>query len=180
MKILTRLAAVAIALAPVASSAAIITTYAPGFTIPSLAAPVEEDIAADMEYPYTFIATGTDSQSFTFTALETLRVLGVSFTSNGSAADVVKTAVSFEGGPLTSFSPVGTPGASTGVQVFGAFGLAAGESFTFLLDVADVERTALLTARFETTSIPVPAALPLLLGGIAALGVVSRKKKAAA
>lgn len=180
MNVVTKLAATAaLILAPVASSAAIVTTFAPGWTLPVNAAPVTEDIIAGQEYPYQFTATGTDSQNFTFTALETLNVLGVSFTSNGTAADVAKTGVSFNGGPLTAFVPTGLPNAATGSQTFAGFSMLAGESFSFLLDVNGVTETALLSARFETTAIPVPAALPLMIGGIAALGAVARKKKKA-
>lgn len=51
-------------------------------------------------------------------------------------------------------------------------------SLFFAADASNIGPVG-VTANFKTTVVPIPAALPLLLGGIAALGAVARKKKLA-
>lgn len=171
--------AAVLACAPLAANAAIVQFFTPETTIPAAAAPVNETIVANKDYPYGVAGTGTDSQLYTFTADGPVRVGNVTFTSNGASADVAKTGIAFDGGPITSFVPSGT-GSATGVLDFNGFDLADGESFTFLINYMDVTDPTLITANFRTSPVPVPAALPLMIGGIAALGVVKRRKTAKA
>ena len=169
-------AAVVIGLSATISNAAIMSF--PGGS-PSPAAPVFEDIEAGEEYAYFFTASGTDNVLYTFTALEALTVEGASFTSNGTSASVASTSLAFDGGPITAFTPSGGSGAATGTFNFAPFTMDAGDQFTFEIFSDSTAPPALLTAYFQTSIIPVPAALPLLGGGLLLLAGLRRRAKTA-
>ncbi len=182
MKGLAKLLGIAVlAVAPMTANAAVIYQLSNTGTsltmLPAAAAPVNTTIVAPETYTESILAFGTDSFEYNYTALTALTVLGVSFTANGRAADVAKVSLSFDGAPFASFVPVGNVNASTGEFSFGGFSLGAGEKFSFTLNYNGVVAPVLANAFFQTAVIPVPAALPLMLGGIAALGAVARKKK---
>lgn len=180
MNFITKMLAVAaLALVPVAGSAAIVQIAGPGTpALPPAASPVNEPISAPVPYLFSFIATGTDDKLFTLTADAPMIVNGIVFSSTGSLANVNKTSFSFDGGAPVTFSGIGSPTFANAFEFISPFSLASGEAFTFQLFANGLTSNTNLSVYFETTPIPVPAALPLLLAGVAALGVASRKKRA--
>jgi len=122
-----------------------------------------------------------DKAEFTFTALEDLRVsrIALSGTDNRGGLDLANVEFGLTSATTDTFDSIvsfGLTGAA--FDSLAGFTLDAGEAFTLFWEDG-IEAPVGLTASFQTTAVPVPAALPLLLGGIAALGAVSRKKKKA-
>lgn len=123
-----------------------------------------------------------DTAQFTFTALKDLKVSTISLSGVGVGANNVGavkfgftdlnfltfgingTVVPFPGGVASAFAslPGGTLKKNDFFTIFWAGGL---------------NNPVGVGASFFTTAIPVPAALPLLIGGIAALGLVARKRR---
>lgn len=148
------------------------------FVPPAPANPINNvDITAPDTFFQTVVASGTGTVTYNFKALSPLIVSNLSFTTNGTAANVAKTYISFNGGPDMFFTPFGTSAASTGSLFFSPFTMNTNDIFTYVYGFSGPNLPTLMTGQFSTTPIPVPAALPLLLGGIAALGVASRKKR---
>lgn len=127
------------------------------------------------------ILTVGDTAEFTYTALKKMTVsdIALSGTSSQSGDNMAKIVFGINSTPTTNFSSItSNAGSGSGQGSLPGLSLLAGESFTiFWATTSDIIGTAGITASFSTSAVPVPAALPLLAGGIAALGVAGRKKK---
>lgn len=123
---------------------------------------------------------GQTSYSFSFVATEALKI--DLFTVSGSASNEDLLNISFNLDFLnpppqgfTNFDEIGT--SATGN--FDDFVLAPGQGFTLtFFEPGDVN--AAVGAFFETTTVPVPAGLSLMAGGLAALGIARQRRKAKA
>lgn len=128
--------------------------------------------------------------SFEFTVLELLTVTGISFsgtgpTAPGSRDPLEDVLFGFTTTPTTSFAAIQSVGASSAALGFlpvtgvpGGPDMNVGDVFNiFVLNnsAAKIGLTNTVTTG-DVTPIPVPAAMPLLAGGIASL-VLFRKKK---
>ena len=121
-----------------------------------------------------------DTATFTYTALEDLKVNTISIAATGTkdGADLATLVFGFTNPPGTPLSSILTSGGSAnGTAFLGGFTLFKDQSFSIYWDAVNAGPVG-ISASFSTAVIPVPAALPLLIGGIAALGVVGRKKRA--
>lgn len=134
-----------------------------------------------------FVTTTTtlglgDTAEFTYKALQDLTVSSISIGATGSknGVDLASLVFGFTNPPTTSLLNIQTQGgAASGTGFLPGFTMAANDTFTIFWDVTNTGPVG-VSASFFTTAvpIPVPAALPLLLGGIAALGIASRKSRA--
>ena len=133
------------------------------------------------------LATGDTQDSFQFTVETGFKLVGINVGTEGFGPDLLS--ISFS---LAEF----IPGFSTIQQVtslintstsFGALDLAAGDySFSVFGQSADMEGSyqAFWNVELEVEAIgdpnviPLPAGFPLMLGGIVALGWMSRRKRA--
>jgi len=122
-----------------------------------------------------------DTAEFVFTALEKLRVSTISLSGSG----VGKTNLGFVRFGFTdalgqSFMTDGSVAVTNGSAAATAFlpgGVLNKDDVLTIFWGGPLTSPAGVTASFVTTAVPIPAALPLLLGGIAALGVASRRKR---
>lgn len=162
------------------SASAAVVVYTPTAVAPSGATLVTTvDISVGEFITAVEILVPGDKAEFTFTALEALRVstIALSGTDNSGGLDLGNVEFGFTAATTDTFANITSFGATGAAFDFlGGFDMAAGDAFTIFWEDG-ISAPVGLTASFQTSEIPVPAALPLLLGGIAALGAVARKKK---
>lgn len=138
------------------------------------------DIAVNQFVTATEILLPADTGEFTFTALERLNVSSISLAGTGiGAANLGAVRFGFTDSKTSSFGVNGTvtsfPGGSSSATAFLPGGtMDAGDVFTIFWS-GGLTSPVGVTASFFTTPVPVPAALPLLVGGLAALALVRRK-----
>lgn len=122
----------------------------------------------------------TTEYSFSFTAMEDLQVVDFGVSGSGSNAELLE--ISFNLDFLlppnltwTSFNETGT--SATGE--FDDFTLLEGESFV-LTFYTEEDTNANVSAFFttEVAPVPVPAALPLMIGALGTLGIAGYRRKA--
>lgn len=120
--------------------------------------------------------------TFTVTALEDLLIINNSLSGNGLPEDLDNFTISLVNDygytETTTFDIVTFGGSSYGGSFFEDFSLLAGQTATVTFDFETVGSAVPISWRFDVAAVPVPAALPLLLAGIGALGVVRSRKKA--
>lgn len=168
----------------IAASAASASTVivGPGTPTPVSANKVSTaDISIGNAVSVTETLLGTDTAEFTFTALERLRVstIALAGTDANNGTELAKVRYALNGTPVTPFPLIVPNGQSASASGFiPSFNLDLGSSFTIFWDLVAPAGTPIgITASFNTTAVPVPAALPLLVGGVALLGAVARKKR---
>lgn len=138
------------------------------------------DIAVNQFVTATEILLPADTAEFVFTALESLVVSSISLSGSGvGASNLSMVRFGFTDSRTSSFGTDGTvtafPGGTASATAFLPGGiLNAGEKFTVYWS-GGLTSPVGVTASFFTTAIPVPAALPLMVGGLAALAMVRRK-----
>jgi hypothetical protein len=177
------LTAAAIAFGSTASAAVVIFTPAAGPS-PSAPPPIVEsfDLTGGQLVTAAEVLLPDQTASYTFKALNSLTVSDIAFggTGNNAGADLGSVTFGLTSPPTNSFSSIVVSGTSSaGTSFLPGFTVAGGDSFTIFY--ADgISAPVSVDFSFSTTPVPVPAALPLLIGGVAALGAVARKKKAKA
>ncbi len=121
-----------------------------------------------------------DSYEYRFTFSKSLRISDIALSATGTASNVANV----EFGPTSATTMVFTTIVPTGTQSFGGASLPGGtyaKGSTFSIFWEDgIDAPVSITASFVTSTIPVPAALPLLAGALGALGLARRKTKKAA
>lgn len=164
------------------SASAAIVVYSPTAVAPPPANLVTaRDISVGNFISATEVLAPGDTAEFTFTALEALRVstIALSGTGNNGGSDLGNVEFGLTSATTNTFSTIISFGkTASAFDSLPGLVLAAGDSFTIFWEDGIAAPVA-LTASFSTTAVPVPAALPLMIGGIAALGAVARKKKKA-
>lgn len=154
-----------------------------GIGIGASPAAVDVSIGDDVTLIGTFDPSVTPVETqvnFTFTALEDLIVTGLSLTANGAAVDI--SAFTIETTPPlvgdTMFSVI-SPSASNavGFAFYDEFSVLAGEDIVLNVNIAGgVANGASVTLQFDTIApVPLPAALPLMLGAVGGLFALRRK-----
>ena len=122
-----------------------------------------------------------DSAEITFTALKALRVgtIAMSGVGNNSGLDLENVEFGYTSATTNVFSSVNVvPGGSASAVGFLPGGLMkAGDTFTIFWEDGIALPVSLSTS-FSTYDVPVPAALPLLIGALGVLGVAGRRRKA--
>ncbi|MGS4947990.1 VPLPA-CTERM sorting domain-containing protein [Meridianimarinicoccus sp. RP-17] len=180
MNIFLKAAVVAAGLIAGTSASAAVVVYTPTAVTPTGATLVTNvDLNVGQFITATEVLAPGDSAEFTFTALERLRVstIALAGVDNNSGIDLGNVEFGFTSATTDSFSTIVSFGATgSAIDSLAGLTLEAGESFTIFWEDG-LSAPVGLAASFRTTAIPVPAALPLMIGGIAALGAVSRKKK---
>lgn len=122
-----------------------------------------------------------DTAGFTYNASGPLTVsdIAVSGTGNNGGSDIGNVTFGFTDPPTTSFPvvSVGPDGSSAfaGGTLPGV-SLMSGESFSIFWSDG-ITAPVGVTASFTVAAIPVPAAMPLFLAGLGALGVVRQRRK---
>lgn len=154
---------------------------------PTAVAPVESTLVTEVNISAGEFITAVEvlapggSAEFTFTALERLRVstIALAGTDNRGGLDLANVEFGFTAATTDTFLNVTSFG-PTGIAFDSLAGFEMEKDDVFTIFWEDgVSAPVGLSASFLTTAVPVPAALPLLLGGVAALGAVARKKKTA-
>ena len=150
---------------PPPSGNTIITTdlYAPGL-----------DVAVEQ------ILLPGDTYEYVFTFSKNLRISEIALSATGTAANIANVGFGLTSAATGSFTTI----VPTGVQAFGISSLpggtfAAGDTFTIYWEDG-ITAPVGISASFSTSTVPVPAALPLLAGALGALGLARRKSKKAA
>ena len=137
------------------------------------------NITAGVSVTSTQVLAKGDTAQYVYTAIERLRFSEIALSgTDGKSGNALKT-IKFG----SNFPP--SMGFPTIVVIAGttAFGggslpggiLNAGESLTIYWENGTVGQVP-VTASFNTTEVPLPAALPLLVGAVAALGIARRRK----
>lgn len=152
---------------------------------PSAAASASQDIEVADDFGVfnaTVEAAEEGPVTFTITALEDLQIINNSLSGNGLPEDLDNFTISLVNDygytEDTTFTIVTFGGSSYGGSFFEDFAMLAGQTATVTFDFAAVDSAVPISWRFDVAAVPVPAALPLLLAGIGALGVVRSRKKA--
>jgi hypothetical protein len=175
-KFLKATAVVASIFAANAASAAVVVFG--GGPVPAATNKVQNaDITAGVSVTATEILNPGDSAEFIFTALENLRVNTISLAGTGSNSglDLADVTFGFTKPALDSFSLINNTGtAASALDFLPGLTMAAGDSFTIFWEDG-VAFPVGLTASFTTTAVPVPAALPLMVGALGLLGVARRR-----
>lgn len=175
-KFLKATAVVASLFAANAASAAVVVFG--GGPVPAPTNKVQSaDITAGVSVTATEILNPGDSAEFTFTALENLRVNTISLAGTGSnsGTDLADVTFGFTASPTDMFDTITNTGtAASALDFLPGMVLAAGDSFTIFWEDG-VAFPVGLTASFTTTAVPVPAALPLMVGALGLLGVARRR-----
>lgn len=123
---------------------------------------------------------GITEYTFTFTASEDIKVFNFSVSGSGSNADLSEITfnLDFLAPPAITWDGY-VPNGTSAFGSFEDFYLDAGESFTLtFFEPGDVNAT--VGGYFDTVAaIPVPAALPLMVGALGMLSLARRGRKAA-
>jgi hypothetical protein len=177
---LFKAALVAAGLAAGSTASAAVVVYTPTAVTPSGATlTVSADISVGQFVSAAEVLVPGDDAAFTFTALERLRVstIALSGSGNNGGSDLANVEFGLTAATTGTFTSITSFGSSaSAIASLPGFDMLAGESFTIFWEDG-VSAPVALTASFSTTAVPVPAALPLMIGGIAALGAVARKRK---
>lgn len=119
--------------------------------------------------------------SFTFTATENLRVSFIAMGATSSiASEIGKVRYGYSNPPSLTFSaPVVLPGGTAFASgQLSQVNLLKGQSLQVFFEEAQVlTKTVGTTSSFKTSTVPVPAALPLLAGALGAMGIARRKAR---
>ena len=115
-----------------------------------------------------------------FVATKALRISDIALSATGTAANIGKVRFGLTPATMTTFSTI----VPAGRQAFGGARLpggtlARGDAFTIYW-AETIDAPVSIAAAFATSAIPLPAALPLLVGALGALGLARRKAKKAA
>jgi len=177
MKKLLAAATLAATLIVGSAASAAVVVWNPSSVTPAgalLITPV--DIGVGEFVNVTEILTPGDTARFVFTALEALRIDGISVAATGEINELQQTLFGFTFPASIQFTNFfGTATSASAVGTLPGFSMAAGDMFTIFWRDGIVTPVGVSTF-FQTTPIPVPAALPLLAGGIAALGLLRRRQ----
>ncbi|PWR03728.1 hypothetical protein DKT77_05180 [Meridianimarinicoccus roseus] len=165
------------------ASAAVVVFNAGGTITTAPATPISTDISSGDFVIATETLDPLGTNTFTFTALNDLVVSTIALAGVGTntGADLAQVRFGFTATPATPFSSiVPNPDTASATGILPGFSLLAGDSFTIFWEsvAPSASGTVGIAASFFTTDpppIPLPAALPLLAGGIALLGLVRRK-----
>lgn len=122
--------------------------------------------------------TSAGEYTFTYTALEDLKISEFGVSVNGTVADLglVTVNLDFLAPPAKALDIYG----SVGVYNFADFELSAGSSFTLSYFVSDDPSDALLiSASFVTdvSEVPLPASLPLMLAALGGSGFMLKRRR---
>lgn len=162
-----------------ASAAVVVYTSTPAAPV-GAASITAVDLAGDEFVTVTEVLAPGDTAQFTFTALADLTVsnIAIAGTGNNGGIDLGNVEFGFTSATTQVFSSITTFGSTaSAIAVLGGFSMIAGDVFTIFWEDG-VSAPVGLTASFSTTTtaVPVPAALPMLAGGLALLGMARRKK----
>lgn len=179
MKNILKAAFVAATLVAGSAASAAVVVYTSTTTTPTPATSITTvDMNAGDFITVTEVLVPGDSAEFTFTALEALKVSNIALAGSGSngGTDLANVEFGFTSATTQQFSTIiDFGGTAAGSATLGGFILGAGDSFTIYWEDGIIAPVG-LTASFFTTAVPVPAALPMLAGGLALLGLARRKK----
>ena len=140
------------------------------------------NITAGVSVTSTQVLAKGDTAQYVYTALERLRFTDIALSGtdgkSGNALKTIKFGQNFP--PSTGFPTIVV---ISGTTAFGGGSLPggvlnAGDTLTIFWSNGNVGQVP-VTASFSTTEVPLPAALPLLAGGLAALGIARRRKASA-
>jgi hypothetical protein len=165
------------------ASAAVVVFNAGGSVTVTPSTPIATDISVGDFVIANESLDPLGTNTFTFTALEDLVVSTIALGGVGTNTgfDLAQVRFGFSATPTTPFSTiVPNPDTASANGTLPGLSLLAGSSFTiFWESVAPAAGAPVgIQASFFTSEpppIPLPAALPLLAGGIALLGLVRRK-----
>lgn len=126
------------------------------------------------------VSDAANAVTFSFDAASQLSVTGISVSGTGKLADLAKityTLSTLAGTYTFALTDVPFSTADSGTGGFAGFDMAAGqiESITFST-TGTLSDNVTLGATVLTAPIPVPAALPLMLGGLGGLVALGRRK----
>lgn len=174
--------ATGLTLATTAGFAATVVSYGGG-ALGASPAPVDID-PGDLLVMSGSIDDGEITSNYTFTATSALRVKGVSVSVSGAESDISVLSLVISNGAAGDSSFAFTPNAfqpttGTGDAFFDKFSMAAGQTVTVTVtEPNDGSLSASLPVTlFAATAVPVPAALPLMMGALGGIAALRLRRK---
>lgn len=161
------------------SASAAVVVYNPTSVTPSTAnIKTEVPLSVDDTVSISETMLPGDTYQYEFTANSAMRISNIALSATGfSFADVSNVEFGFTAVTTGTYTVTDLGAIFAGVGFLPGFKIGAGEKFSIWWEDEGIVLPVTFGASFQTTAVPVPAALPLLIGGIAALGVASRKKR---